>query len=541
MHAATPLADSAARVLAYHQRSKHRLERYAAGPETLDWSAQPDPFREFAGSPRLALPRDAAGIGTSYEELHAAPAPPRPLDLSAIGTLLELSLALSAWKEYGPDRWALRCNPSSGNLHPTEAYLLCRAVPELDDGVHHYCSREHVLERRCRLSWPEAVAAPQLWVALTSVHWREAWKYGERAWRYCQLDIGHALGALRYAAALLGWKLRYVEDCDDAALAQLLGLARHTDFAAAEAEQPDLLLAIEAAPDAADAGVLALAQASEWLGKANLLDPHPMYRWPVIDEVTQATRHDPAPAHTARERATAHASRHVTVRGPIPGQRSAVEVIRGRRSAQRFDREHRMTVAQLLPLLQRLLPDTPLPADLWSLAPGIDLLLFVHRVEGLAPGLYALLRGERLPALRHAMNPAFLWQRPDCAPAELPLYLLHAGDFRQLARTLCCRQAIAGDSCIAWAMLAEFDTTVRAAPWRYRQLHWEAGLIGQTLYLEAEALALRGTGIGCFFDDALHELLGLTGMQFQCLYQFTLGKPLADPRILTLPPYPDRP
>ena len=34
----------------YHERTKHRPERYAAGPETLDWTSQPDPFRGFTGS-----------------------------------------------------------------------------------------------------------------------------------------------------------------------------------------------------------------------------------------------------------------------------------------------------------------------------------------------------------------------------------------------------------------------------------------------------------------------------------------------------------
>ena len=36
----------------------------------------------------------------------------------------------------------------------------------------------------------------------------------------------------------------------------------------------------------------------------------------------------------------------------------------------------------------------------------------------------------------------------------------------------------------------------------YRRLFWECGLIGQVLYLEAEAAGVRGTGIGCFYDDA---------------------------------------
>jgi hypothetical protein len=48
---------------------------------------------------------------------------------------------------------------------------------------------------------------------------------------------------------------------------------------------------------------------------------------------------------------------------------------------------------------------------------------------------------------------------------------------------------------------------------------------------------VRGTGIGCFFDDAVHELLGLVDDRYQSLYHFTVGHPLEDPRLTTLPPY----
>jgi len=52
MNVAAPQAVSPAEIaLAYHGRTKHNLKRYAAGPETLDWDTQPNPFREFAGAP----------------------------------------------------------------------------------------------------------------------------------------------------------------------------------------------------------------------------------------------------------------------------------------------------------------------------------------------------------------------------------------------------------------------------------------------------------------------------------------------------------
>ena len=79
--------------------------------------------------------------------------------------------------------------------------------------------------------------------------------------------------------------------------------------------------------------------------------------------------------------------------------------------------------------------------------------------------------------------------------------------------------------------------------WWYRRLFWEAGVLGQALYLEAEAIGIRATGIGCYFDDLFHRLLG-TGAaatqgarEFQDLYHFTVGGPVEDRRIQTLPPY----
>jgi hypothetical protein len=62
-------------------------------------------------------------------------------------------------------------------------------------------------------------------------------------------------------------------------------------------------------------------------------------------------------------------------------------------------------------------------------------------------------------------------------------------------------------------------------------------MIGQVLYLEAEAAGIRGTGIGCFFDDGMHNLLGLRDRALQSLYHFTVGGPLEDKRLTTLPAY----
>jgi hypothetical protein len=103
---------------------------------------------------------------------------------------------------------------------------------------------------------------------------------------------------------------------------------------------------------------------------------------------------------------------------------------------------------------------------------------------------------------------------------------------------LSCQQDIAADGAFSLGMLARFEPVLRergAAAWR--ELFWEAGMIGQSLYLAAEAAGVRGTGIGCYFDDELHRALGLKGHDWQSLYHFTIGNPVEDLRLRTTPPY----
>ena len=165
----------------------------------------------------------------------------------------------------------------------------------------------------------------------------------------------------------------------------------------------------------------------------------------------------------------------------------------------------------------------------------MHLVIFVHRVADLTPGLYFLPRNsEDIAQLQAATTADFNWQ---LLPEPGSLYRLLAGNVKQSAKTLSCQQAIAGDSFFSLGMLARFADNIQAEPWRYRRLFWECGLIGQILYLEAEAAGIRGTGIGCFFDDAVHGVLGLQDNQLQSLYHFTIGEPINDSRLQTLPAY----
>jgi SagB-type dehydrogenase family enzyme len=133
----------------------------------------------------------------------------------------------------------------------------------------------------------------------------------------------------------------------------------------------------------------------------------------------------------------------------------------------------------------------------------------VHRVDGLHQGVYRY------------------W--PECAALEQ----IKSGDQRVAAAGLSLGQNLAGNACVAFSMIGDLDRAVRAHGDRgYRHVHFEAGAIGQRLYLAAEALGLGATGIGAFFDDEVHRYLNLTAEQGQVVYHFAIGYPVPDPRVV---------
>ncbi len=535
------MPDAVADIIAYHDRTKHHPERYANGPGGLDWATQPNPFRRFSGAPALQLPLARPDDTPPAAALFGATAvPARPFTLGAVSLFFELSLGLSARKEIAGSSWYLRMNPSSGNLHPTEAYAVLPVLEGLPGGagVYHYAPLDHALEQRAR--WPQSVKSDALGfhVGLTSITWREAWKYGERAFRYCQHDVGHALAALRFAAAALGWGVRLLPDWQDSQLARLLGLDRAEDFADAERETPELLVQVIVEQAPATTLPLAADPATEWFGRANRLS-NSHVAWPVIDE-----------AITASERIAGRVIQSAlgnVLAWPLPCppicSHSAGQLIRQRRSAVDFDGVTHISRETFLAILDTTLPRTSAPPfDAWPFPPRLHLVLFVHRVTGLEPGLYLWLRApDDADALRQALRANLNWEAVTDSAITAPLYRLGRGDLRDFARTLSCHQDIAADGAFSLGMLARFEPVLRErGAAAYRELFWEAGMIGQALYLAAEAAGVRGTGIGCYFDDVLHRALGLAGHDWQSLYHFTLGGPVEDPRLRTAPPYESR-
>jgi nitroreductase len=435
-------------------------------------------------------------------------------------------------------------------------------LPHIDElvlkpGLYHYAPKEHGLELRAEFATEHVVRLlapfPQgaFLFGLTSVHWREAWKYGERAFRYCNHDVGHAIGTARIAAATLGWNMLLLDGMEQNTVAMLLGTNRFDDFRDVEPEHPDCIaviwpfeevrskeLGVRGAkaeiPLFLDPAVVKELVQAPWYGKANQLSHDHGVHWDVIDDVAEASWKVQGDKPTVRLPLSLPSPPEGEGRGE-GDTAPAGQIIRQRRSAVAFDGKTSIASATFFRMMERVMPraeltqlERPIPWDVWPYDPAIHLILFVHRVDGLTPGLYFLVRDpKKLTFIQESMNPELNWTLAPGAPDDLPLYWLLEGDARRLAAQVSCHQEIAGDSSFSFGMLADFEGRLReGGAWWYPRFFWESGLLGQVLYLEAEAAGVRATGIGCFFDDPVHEIVAVKGLCLQSLYHFTIGGPV---------------
>jgi SagB-type dehydrogenase family enzyme len=486
----------------YHEFTKHSVESLRREPHVLDWANMPDPFRHYAGVPVLDLPADPPSPETPALEVlqgacGATLAGNGPTFLSQ---LLFYSASISASKRVPSTgyRYALRVNPSSGNLHPTEFHFLTRGLKEWPDGLYHYRPSAHMAEQRATGDLEVKLAgssAPIVFV-LTSIAWREAWKYRDRAYRYCLHDMGHAWQALALAARAIGCDSFAVGHFPDDEVAQFCGL--HED------EWPMLIVELRGRPipvrepDACE---------TVWYGgHANQLSKE-RTAYTRIDGIHGATKLSKcacrgiSPAEPAPT-----GSGEIKLPPPALSKRAFGEVARMRRSALDFlGGMQLMSLTQLSAILAAA--TRPFFAD-FAGANFIQLYLYAHRVDGLEPGVYRF------------------WPEP----AELEQ--IKSGDQRVAAAGLSLGQELAGNACVALSMIGDLARAVHAHGDRgYRYVHFEAGAIGHRLYLAAEALGLGATGIGAFYDDEVHHYLNLASKQRRVVYHFAIGYPVPDPRV----------
>lgn len=188
----------------YHEATKHSWLSVRQHPNRLDWDHQPAALKFYPQHyPRIPLQKAFASHNFIY---HIA--------------------GITAKKSYPGVTYYLRTNPSAGALYPNELYFQSRGVEGFEDGIYHFevGSSSAVLLRAIDASegleplLGRRGAMRGLLFFISSPWYRSAWKYKNRAYRYCLLDAGHLLGAIDAGSYLYGHAYRIVYDfhIDDA-------------------------------------------------------------------------------------------------------------------------------------------------------------------------------------------------------------------------------------------------------------------------------------------------------------------------------------
>jgi SagB-type dehydrogenase family enzyme len=487
--------------LEYHELTKHSAESLRRTQHYLDWANMPNPFRHYEGVPVLDLPADPPVPQISALEILKGKTGNTPARDGAefLSQLMFYSASISASKRLPSTgaRYPLRVNPSSGNLHPTEFHFCTRGLVGWPDGLYHYRPSSHMAEQRAIGDFGGKLvrtSTPLVFV-LTSIAWREAWKYRDRAYRYCLHDIGHAWQALTLAARSIGCQSFALGHFPDDRVGESCLLSQDEwPMLIVELHAPSILVSKR---DAVETVVFG--------GQPNRLSEE-QETYPLIERIHAATKLSAETTILPLGQTKVSGRGEVSLPPPVSTSRSFGDVVRTRRSALDFRGGcESISFPQLATLLS--ITKEHFFAD-FATARFVHLYLYVHRVEGLAPGVYRY------------------W------PEHGELDKIKAGDQRLVAAALSLGQDLAGNACLALSMIGDFENAAaRYGDRGYRYVHFEAGAIGQRMYLAAEALGLGATGIGAFFDEEVNRYLILAPGIGQVVYHFAIGHPVADPRL----------
>jgi SagB-type dehydrogenase family enzyme len=452
---------------------------------------RPRPDKPYPGAPRVALPRGDAFAPLSLAAAAQGHAPAlafsgEPLALGALASLLKLTNGVTGLIPGSDPPELRRAAPSAGALYAGEVYVVAERVAGLAPGVYSYAVAEHALvsirsgraldEVAHAASAPEAIDGAACAVLLSNVFRRYAWRYGQRGYRYALIDSGHIGENLRLAAAAAGLghasPLRFADDALNALLAidgrEEAVCALHALGARAEPRGggPSRVLVEKGGADRSLTEVERYHEATKLVWGA-ATGPAPV----EIPAPPGARRLAAAPAPT------------------LPVTRA----IQQRRSARAFREE---AIAQeALGFALEL-----------ARSPGLALRLVVHRVQGLAPGIY------------------------DAAAGDRTLAEIRSGSLERALVRACLFQEKAGTAAVAFTWLADLRSGAAGGERHYRDRLLEAGAAAERVYLAAESLGLAARNLAGFFDDSLNDLLGTDGRERAVVHLTLLG-----PRV-TLPP-----
>lgn len=451
-------------VIRYHEFSSESQGSVFKRAPSVDWGLPPPDFKTYPDVPHVALTQgQSSGRGLS-EALRAPGIRTTRLRLDELGEMLYLSAGITSTRG-----GVKRASPSSGNLFPSELYVVAREIDGLVPGVYHYDPEHDRLDLLGTV--PANFGAQQAQdadavIVVAAVFRRTGYKYRNRAYRYAVADAGHLLENLRLASHNAGMHALPVARFDESLAAKAIGIDGIEEGVIAVMEVRHTAAALPGGPLRERFGA-APAPKDTAIG--------------VTGMVHQATSLQWEPGRPADA---------IALPKPALAPEGVYRTITHRRSQRRF-------LANPVPLeiLSSMLADMAMPPQLSN---AININLVVNRVRGLPPGVYRYLPQHALMRVRE-------------------------GQFAEAAQSAALAQDVIGDAAVALVLSADREQMLAEGSRGYRHGYLEAGMIGERWLLGAVARGLSACPVGAFYDDEAAALIAVDPKREWVLHFAALG------------------
>ncbi|MBD2175368.1 SagB/ThcOx family dehydrogenase [Pseudanabaena sp. FACHB-1998] len=525
----------------YHERTKYAPKTLASKSQGLDWSTQPSPYKDYKiGTVYDLKPYLTEEVQSDRDGLLAS-------RWRRLSRLLFCSYGLTARvPTISGEAFYLRSAPSAGGLYPAEVYLISAGTPLLSAGIYNYQVRSHSLihfwqdnhvwsglQKAC-FGHP-ALQDSRLAIAITSVFYRSAWRYQDRAYRRIFLDTGHLLGNIELSSSIEDYQASLIGGFADEAINELLFLDKQVEGAIAivpivdlqdeerigrgqESRSPlqrsanlakGLMTALPSTtvtsyPKLADGELLGFLHQSTQISE----QPNMPNMWQQLKD-NQPETQNPNAEQDLDKYNFPFCTKVSTVTDSIHWG-DELEMLENTILQRRSTREYsggKLELAELKAILDftyqpQHYTDQGIDGhpDYFDLS-LIETFVAVTGVVGLEVGCYYY------------------------APKSQELRQIRFKNFRDELHYLCLGQELGRDAGAVVFHTADLQKAVEKYGDRvYRYLHMDAGHLGQRINLAAIGLGVGVSGIAGFFDDLVNEVLGIPNDE-AVLYITTLGRP----------------
>ena len=522
--------------LDYHEATKHSEISLMTSRHYLDLEDRPLPFKIYTELSSYPLPLDfaqpALNAITSISKIYpqtsmtlTGNAITTVVDIKRVAEILFFSGGITREIKYPFSTFYMRAASATGALYPIELYIICQDLADLKAGVYHFGPADFGLTQLRKGDYRSELAAgggdnlaivtAPITIILTSIAWRNAWKYQARSYRHWFWDSGVIAANLLATTVSMGLRTRLITGFVDDNVSRLLCLEDQREAAIAMAAIGIGLSKDSLSKDDKQIPYLDIPKVRPLSKKGEIDYPEiwrlnnssKLFSKEEVKEWKKKKKNNNIPLIPPADRESSTVSqvldrqiKLIKQDNNLPNVASLSEVILRRGSSRRFARSS-VSFSILSTILHSSTIGIPLDIFKEDGDSLIDIYLIANDIDGLTPGGYFFNRKSyHLEELKRNVS-------------------------RKMSGYLCLGQSLFSDASAVLFLMTDLQSVLRSWGNRgYRVSQFEAGIIAGKIYLAAYAHGIGASG-STFFDDAVTDFFSPHAISKSTMIAIGIGVP----------------